>query len=485
MTKLQIKFPILLRNICISILSDFFLHLGNALVMILISRKLGGAAAGSYNIGLTLFFFGSFLAYWGFGNLLTREVAKNHQNFAQYFSNLGATRLFFGLISALIIIVMALIIPNYPPETRLIVMIMALGLPASALANLCQSAFFAFEKFEITGLVSVIVMLIKLVLAWMAMQLLSNPLVWLAVITLAINLLTLLILFVLMNRHLPASNASIDTKFIFERIKIAFPFFLIAIFMATDNRIDVLMISMFLNTESVGYYSAMTTILGVLYLLPDALRNAVLPALSRYRQVDLNFMKARFYKIVRYSLLVTIPIVFLGYLFSDLTVGWVYGNQFEISADLLRISIGSLISYSIMTVYNRLLIVEGKEKQVMTAILISALITVLLNLLLIKSFGLEGAAFVKLATSALSMGLCILLVRKNQFSLKAFGPTGWILLSALILLGAYWFTRQFSIIVQSLVCLAVYGIAILLLPVFSTHEKQNLRKSLCRLLAHD
>lgn len=482
---MQLKLPLLLRNISLSILSDFFLHLGNALILIMISRKLGSSAAGSYNIGITYLFFGTFLAYWGLAIVMTREVAKDRKKFAQYFSNFRATRIVFGVIAALLVVGVALITPNYTTETKLIIIILAISLPANSLANLCQNAFYSFEKFEITSKVSITLMVLKLVLAWFALILLPNPLVWLAVITLAINLLTLLAFLLLMNRLLPTSKAHIDTGFIFSQIKSSFPFFLMAIFMATDNRIDILLISRLLNIESVGYYSAMITVLGVLYLFPEALRNAVLPALARYRQTDLTFLKERFHMIIRFSLLLTIPIAFFVYQFANVVMDWIFGVQFEVSVNLLRICIGSLISYSVMTVYNRLLVVEGKEKQVMSAILISATFTVLLNLILIKPFGLQGVAYVKLTTSVLSMFMYIFLVRRNLFKMTNYASVRWILLSALILLVAFWFTRQFSIAAQSLICLAAYGLAILLLPVFSAQEKQNVFNGIYRLIDHE
>lgn len=472
------KFPLLFRNIGFSILSDFFLHLGNTLVLILISRKLGSAAAGSFNIGNTYFFFGTFLAYWGFGNLMTREVAKDREKFPKYFSNFGVARLFLGTIAALLVIGVVLITPNYSHETKLIVVILALGLPANSLANLCQSGFFSFERFEITGLVSVIVMAIKLTLTWVALGLLSNPLVSIAVITLATTTLTLLIFLVVMNRHLPTSKAPIDTKFILMQIKIAFPFFLMAIFMATDNRIDILLISRLLNTESVGYYSAMTAILGVLYLFPDALRNAVLPALARYRQTTPDLMNSRFRKIVRYSLLLTIPIAFLVYLFSDVVLKWVYGEQFGRSAVLLRISIGSLISYSVATIFTRLIVVEGKVKWVTTSILISAVMTVVLNFLLIKPYGLQGVAFVKLATSVLLLGLLVFVTRKQSLWLDKGFSVKWILLSGILMVSSVYFLHQDTVVFKALICQAVYVISIIIFPVFSRQEKQAILKGL-------
>ena len=155
-----------IKNATFNILADFSNRISNAIIVILISRFISVSQFGSFNIATTYLTFGMLLSFWGFGNLLTREVAKDPDSFGKYFINFGIMRLILSLLSVFIVLILALQF-NYSGETFQVILIISLGIFPEAFKNLSFSAFNAFEKTYYVSIVFFVSSLIKLILSYL------------------------------------------------------------------------------------------------------------------------------------------------------------------------------------------------------------------------------------------------------------------------------------------------------------------------------
>lgn len=470
MRNLTIKAPLILKNIGFSTITNMFDRLGTALVLFLISKELGKVATGSYELGVTYYSLGIIFAAWGLGSLLVREVASERQAFAKYFSNYLVIRLIVGALTGLFVILLGSNLVNYEPITRRVIVILALCIPLTALSSLIQSAFIAFEKLKVPSVISIATTVIRVAGTFLLIRFGSDPLLKVAWFQLVVFSLILIIYFITMLRLLPDWKSPVDWAFISQQLTIAIPFFLFAAIMTLDNRIDVILISFFLKEDSVGIYGVMTMLLGIVYLAPEGIRNAILPALARYRKISQEMLREKFRLMIKYSLLVTIPMASAGFFLSRHLVNFLYKGQYTLVIRLLQIAIWSVVSYTLIILFSHLLIIQKREKTVVMLALISAIITIGLNLLTIRPFRLEGPASVKLITSVLLLFGLIAVVWRDGFRFSIGKEVVFILLAGLLMTLAIYLTSSLWIGIRIGLGLVVYLLVLTMTKTFSFRE---------------
>jgi O-antigen/teichoic acid export membrane protein len=218
---------------------------------------------------------------------------------------------------------------------------------------------------------------------------------------------------------------------------VAFPFFILSVFLVVDNRIDIIILSLFLKEDMVGYYAAMNTLLGALFLFPEGLRNAVFPFLARNFAESQDKLRVNLLVIMKYLLVIAIPLAVVVYYFAGDLVVLLFNSSFMPTIELVQIAIWAFISYAIINILSRLLIVYNLERSVVLTLILSSLITVVTNIILIPVIGLKAAAYIKLLTSFLVMILFLVTVNRKIFKLDLLRSYWNIFLAGFGLLGAF------------------------------------------------
>jgi len=79
-------------------IADLSTKLVNFGIVLLLSHYLGVTQMGSYSVAYTFFSFGLLFSYWGFGTLLTREVARDETTYNKYLTNFSVLRIVFAIV---------------------------------------------------------------------------------------------------------------------------------------------------------------------------------------------------------------------------------------------------------------------------------------------------------------------------------------------------------------------------------------------------
>lgn len=191
--------------------------------------------------------------------------------------------------------------------------------------------------------------------------------------------------------------------------------FAIAYFFGTlYSRIDTTMIGMLCDQEAVGYYSYAHKILAVVLGICTAMSSAFLPRLSYYFQHDRVEFKRLINKGIQVISFIAFPSVVGLYILSPMVIEIMYGRSFLSAATTLRklapliviLSFGNLLCY-------QTLVASGKEKLLIPACGIAAMINIGLNALLIPRFSQDGAAVASVITELFICGVELLYVLKN------------------------------------------------------------------------
>lgn len=449
-------------------IADLSNKLVHSILVLMLSHFLGVVALGSYSVAHTFLSFGLMFSYWGFGNLLTREIAREKKSYNKYFVNFSAIRIVFA---SLAIVAINLIVLNlgYIEQTKSAVRIISFGILANTLINLIFALFIAFEEIKYLSIISLIVNIIRLVIFFIVLSFGGN------VITVSIfytvtEFVSLIISLIFTMKLVKVFQFEIDLAFCIQQIVKAFPFFWIAVLVIMDSRVEILIISLFLDEGAVGFYTAMNTIIGGLALFSEGIRNAVFPLFARYQIYDPDQLKKMVHILVKYILLITFPITIIFYFLSDQIVYLLFGSGFQITADILQITVWTFTAYTLTVVTIRLLMVHDKESEVVISLFISALLTIVLNILFTSRVGLISVAVVRLFTSYLLFFMCVLFLSKKGYQFLRISFLFPIISGNLLFFITAYFLDAINIFIRLLLGVIVYIGIIVIAKVVNTKE---------------
>lgn len=191
---------------------------------------------------------------------------------------------------------------------------------------------------------------------------------------------------------------------------------MITLFLMTVNyRIDVLMLQDAPNVgkAAIGVYSVGVMLAEKVWLLPDSMKDILLSHLCKGAD------KEEVSKIIRVSLALTLILVvgvaILGKPFISILYGSAYDGAYSITVIMLLGVIG-MIFYKMVYAYN---VSQGKRFINMILLAVSALINVIGNYFFIPVWGVNGAAFVSVASyNICGIAFLIYFHRKTDASYK-------------------------------------------------------------------
>ncbi len=362
---------------------------------------------GSISIAFTFLGFGILFSNWGFGNLLTKELSRNKNIYNKYFSNYILIRIFFAFIAILVIYIIVPIF-SYTKETIAVIQIISFSLIATTIDKLYFSIFIAFEEFKYISIISFITSIIRLGLCLLIM-LNNGTIINIAIIYTITEYVALFISSIIIYKFLPNLKFEIKLRFAFSEIIKAVPFFWMGVLIMIDTRSEILILSWFFDEMTVGFYSAVVTIIGGITLFSEGIRNAIFPLILRYQKISKSKLKEIVTVIGKYILITTIPISIIIYFLSEEIVYLFFGSEFSISVIMLKITIWSFIFYTLTVVLTGLLISYDQEKLVAISLFVSGTATIILNILLISIIGVVGVAIVRMITSIIIFTICLVI----------------------------------------------------------------------------
>lgn len=198
---------------------------------------------------------------------------------------------------------------------------------------------------------------------------------------------------------------------------------MIIVFAQTDK----IMLKLMLDNSATGIYSASVTSAGLASFVYAAIIDSFRPVIFKYKKsedsakYELNLK--RLYSTVIYTALFQCVTMTL---FSDLIIHIMYGKQYEQSIGALRI----IVWYTTFAYYGGAkdvwILAEGKQKYLVVLHFAGAVANIVLNILLIPTMGINGAATASLITQIFTNVVMLSLIRPlrhNQFLLlKSLNP---------------------------------------------------------------
>lgn len=397
-----------LKNIAWAICGKIFSLLSVLVVGIIVARYLGKEQYGVMNYVISIVAIFQVFADFGLDLIQIREESKNPHLRDKIVGTVFFLKLFFAVMTLLAIyITVTLFIQETSIQSYIMLYALSIILNTTWVSRNHFTSMVWNEyvvKTEISR--NVIGIIIKV-----GMVLLHLPLFWFICSLLFDS-------FLLATGYIISYIKKIDTirKWYFDKalaiymVKQAFPLLLSGAAIIVYNRIDQVMIRNMIDDGNLGIYSVAIRFTELLVFVPTIIAQTISPMLVEIRKQD----TARYEECSRIFVNVTVALCILLALATSLLsypiVYFTFGQAYIGAASVLAILAFKVIGDALSQTSGQLMIIEGIQKYAPVRNIIGCVTCIILNLILIKHYGIHGAAYTALITIFVSGTLANFLI---------------------------------------------------------------------------
>ena len=197
-------------------------------------------------------------------------------------------------------------------------------------------------------------------------------------------------------------------------LKQSFPLLLSGAAIIVYNRIDQVMIANMIDQSHLGVYSVAVRFAEILVFVPTIISHTVSPLLIETRQKSMERYEYLSGVFMNVTVSVCVILAILTCLLSYPIVYVTFGQAYIGAASVLSILAFKVIGDALSQTSGQLMVIEGIQKYASVRNVIGCVTCVVLNLLLIKDFGIHGAAYVAIITIFVSGTLSDFLIPSYQ-----------------------------------------------------------------------
>ena len=367
-------------------------------LFIYLARTLRVEAFGSISYAHSFIFYILNFVDLGLSTYGIREVAKNKARASEYVSEIVSFKLLLASI-LFVIVVGATFLVSGQAQFRMLMVEVALLLFVSALS--CDWAFQGQEKMHMVLVSFATTTILQLSIIYTFVKgpegLLKSALIY------SLVAFIIPIAFLIHFKYRPKLETSY-LKQIKKYLSSSIIIWSIAILAQIYNGFDIVLLGFFKSPEEVGFFTIARRAIGGATLLMIFLANALLPRLSStFLANDIKQFTSATHKFLKISAFLAIFMLFPLILFSENLISFTLGNEYLPAAAPFKIMAIAFIFVLFNLPYSTGLVAAGFEKAVLKQVFASAIVSVILNLLLMPKYGMIGASVSFLIAEAVAI----------------------------------------------------------------------------------
>ena len=198
-----------------------------------------------------------------------------------------------------------------------------------------------------------------------------------------------------------------------ELFKDCWPLILSGVLVSIYVNIDQVMIKEMIGVKNVGLYSVATRLSTVWYFIPIAVTDSIFPAILNAKKNNLASYYQRLQNLYDILVWIAILIALAILFFSEYIIDLLVGQEFNPAASVLSIAIFAGIFTNIGLINNKYFTAENRQKDILYRSLLGISVNIILNIILIKKYGIHGAALATIAAQ-LSTSLVYTYLKKDS-----------------------------------------------------------------------
>jgi O-antigen/teichoic acid export membrane protein len=350
-----------------------------------------------------------------------------------------------------------------------------IGMIFSGLGQGLTGLFYAYEVAEFPAAVTTVTTILKVGLGVIVL-LLGYSFVGLAGVSIAVNLVTLLIIVVAAFRQFNLSGPwRVDFGLQRRMLSLSFPLMLNHLFAVIFFQIDIPLMNQINGDKVVGWYNSAYKWVNAFNVIPSFFTFALFPVISRQVHSSVRDAQRTFRLSIKLMLLISLPLAALTTLLAPIMIGILGGREFlPHGAIALQLVIWSIPIGWMNSVTNYVLIALGRERVLMRVFLLGVGFNVIANLIFLPRYSYVAASIITVLSEI------VLLLLFSRHLRSAMPNIGWMsiikrpLAITAGMLVAMVLGSQVNLALALALGLAALPLGLWLLHVFGEEERQIL-----------
>lgn len=380
----------------------------------LMARYLGPQQFGKINYATSFVLLFSIFSTLGLDSILIRNLIAKPENKYVY---MGTSFLLKLIGSFLMVFLSFALISILEPKDNLLkyfVFIISIGYIFKSFDNID----FFFQS-KIKSKYSVISRSIAFITAALlkVFFIKTNQLAILFVIMISIETLLssiILIYFYLKKEGFHSLKWKVDFSILRDLLNDSWPIMIGGVASIIYMKIDQIMIGKMIGNTSLGIYYSAVKLSETWYFIPTIIGASVFPAIINAKRKSHQLYMDRLQVLFDYSTLFAVVISVLISLFSKNIIDIFYGHQYSLAAPILSIHIWSGIFVFLGIIASKWVLAENYTKNALERTVWGAVLNIFLNLILIKKYGIMGAAISTLISYSFVNFFSLALYKKTR-----------------------------------------------------------------------
>lgn len=435
---------IVARNSAFGMAAHVAIKLLSFIFSVLIIRRLGVDIYGQYAAVLAFGAIFVFFADLGLSPFTVRQVARlreqenGREQIRSLFGSVLALRFLLSLVTAVAIIATAWL-TGRPTEMIVGVALGTIGLILYSAQGAAESILVGHERLDITAGAHVVHQLVFVLLGALSLLLATGYYGLIFANITGIALMTYVCWRAV--KHLDIMpSAPVPTNWA-PLIRASIPFGIIGFTLGLSYKFDSVLLNIHAGDVATGYYNSAYNLIFSVLVISNVVNTALYPSLSRQAVTLPHTLPAIQERMLRYLLLIALPVAMGGSLLAPQIVNFLYGADFASAALPLSILVWVIPFMFVTEFLGYVIVVAGAERRVAWAITISTAVNVSLNFLLIPIYGLLAAAILTVITEGVLLSQYAWVLR-DKLRHADWGLTLWRPLAAALVMGAVVFALR-------------------------------------------
>jgi O-antigen/teichoic acid export membrane protein len=387
----------IVQNLFWAVMGKIVSLCGGLLVGIIVARYLGPEQYGLMSYVISYVFLFQTFALFGLDSIEIREEARGQKPFPVIIGTAFCLKLFLGCCFIILAILTSWMM-EADRYTTLLVAIYSLSVVLNSLivirnyfTAIVQNEYVVKAEISRT-LISIVIKIILLVL--------NASLTWFV--------LAYMFDFVLLGTgYIMAYRAKIgfirdrqfDREYAIFLLRESFPLLLTNAAVIIYQRIDQVMIGNMIDKSSVGYFSVAAKFTEVLIFLPMILAQTITPILVKARERNVEEYKSKAQQFMNISFWLSLTVSAIVSMLAYWLIRLTFGQAYLPAVAVLQVMAFKTASVALSNTAGAMLVTEGLQRYAILRDGFGCIVCVLLNYLLLPSYGMIAAAFVSIASN--------------------------------------------------------------------------------------
>jgi len=365
-----------------------------------IARYLSVSQYGAYALVLTILGFTSTLATFGFGASIPREISRYKEKKPEKINDLISTAISISIISSLLSIITILLLKDVLSDIfnddniSKIIPLIIFSIVFAVLLNLFSNFTQGFGRVKENVIFNKIIrpFIYFIFVITIIFFGLKYQYIYIAYfLSMSIAFVTMVIY--IYKIKLFKIRIKLGKRIAKELIIFSLPLFFQGVLIFFMTYMDTIMLGIFKNSETVGLYNAAVPLGRLLPIILVSFGFLFNPIATGLFVTNRIIYLDRIYQVItKWIFVITFPLFLLFFLFPEETITLLFGTEYSSAGSALQILSIGFMFHVFLGLNGMSLIVIGKPKLNLYGDIIALILNLILNIILIPSYGLLGAA---------------------------------------------------------------------------------------------